>query len=1243
MCRLRRSVFHNGRAHLAGTLLALAVFIALPSGGCGNFATGNAEVTSIEPNHGPASGGTQITIVGSSLELPLAVTLNGVAATDLQLINSHALTAIIPPGIPGPATLTIILANGSMITIPNAFTYDEEELSASERPLAITNITPESGPTTGGTALTISGTNFVPGSVLLIDGQPALDLTFVGESLLTATTPPGAEGVAEVTLNTGDGRSTTYPPGFTYVRPDEADTWYPPEPELTLTAVYPEWGPECGQTIVTIQGTGFECGTVVLFDDVLALETMFVNPTILTAVTPPHSPEVVDVTVVLPDGSRATLDDAFEYLTPDSPTIESISPTHGPTMGGTSVTIRGNGFCHGTRVFFGLDAAPSVEILSTQALVALTPPHCEGEVDVTVQNPDCDEDIRYEAFCYVGPEEPVICEIEPECGPACGGTLVTITGRNFRPEVAVLFNDKAASCVTLINSTTLTLITPPNEPGRAEVTVINGDGTRVTERCGFDYLAPIPLEVFSFDPDEGPETGGTVVTILGRGFQPGATVLFGTILALDVDVVSGEIMTAISPPQEGCTVVALTITLPDCQSFTTSEAFEYEAAEPIISSIVPASGPECGGTVVTITGANFEDVENVKFGWTDAEHFAVLSDTMIQAVTPPGCGVVEVRIYGECDEVGHALFEYVPPTTATIGRVCPDSGPEAGGTVVTITGTGLGYTHNVKFDGNPAPLFTVLSDTLVQAVTPPGTGTVIVQVCTPNGTPEALFTYIPPGRPAISTVAPPSGPAGGTVVTICGCNLSCVTEVTFDDHPVCDFVVLCDDCIQVVTPPGCPGRTVLIEVETCNGEAEGLFTYLYPDAPYIACVEPPCGPEEGWTRVLINGYGFAETFDVTFGSEPAYFSVLSDRQIIACSPPGEGTVPLVVVTPFGAAAALFTYIPEETASIASLTPASGPEAGGTLVTIIGTQLGETTNVTFDGISAPLFTILSDTMIEAVTPPGVGIVVVVVETEYGNPEALFMYVPPGTPSIGSLTPPTGPEAGGTIVTITGTGFADATNVKFGGVAAPHFAVLSDTLIEAETPPGTGTVDVKVATPNGNVHALFTYIPPATLSIGKVHPPRGPEAGGTIVTIRGTDLLSVTAVTFGGTPATSFAALSDEELQAVAPPGSGTVQIAITNGPQTAFAYFTYIPPTMLAICYIDPDHGWFLCDTIITVVGTALTGVTEVTIDGTPADYVVLSDDVLQVIAPPDGIGTVVLSITNGTQAAAAYFTYTLLP
>jgi hypothetical protein len=83
-----------------------------------------------------------------------------------------------------------------------------------------------------------------------------------------------------------------------------------------------------------------------------------------------------------------------------------------------------------------------------------------------------------------------------------------------------------------------------------------------------------------------------------------------------------------------------------------------------------------------------------------------------------------------------------------------------------------------------------------------------------------------------------------------------------------------------------------------------------------------------------------------------------------------------------------------------------------------------------------------------------------------------------PTITAIAPTSGPAAGGTGVTLTGTGFTGATAVTFGSTPAASFSVSSDTSISAVSPAGTGTVDVTVTTPGGTSATTsadqFTYV-------------------------------------------------------------------------------------------------------------------------------------------------------------------------
>ena len=253
-------------------------------------------------------------------------------------------------------------------------------------------------------------------------------------------------------------------------------------------------------------------------------------------------------------------------------------------------------------------------------------------------------------------------------------------------------------------------------------------------------------------------------------------------------------------------------------------------------------------------------------------------------------------------------------------------------------------------------------------------------------------------------------------------------------------------------------------------------------------------------------------------------------------------------------------------TVTGLSPGTGPEAGGTSVTITGEGLGEASAVEFGSTDAPSFTVNSPSSITAVSPSGEGTVAVTVTSPRGMGTAggtgdEFTY----GPAVSGIEPNHGPRAGGTSVTITGVNLDDASAVTFGATPAASFTVNSPTSVTAVSPAGTGMVDVTVNTSEGTsptgAQDRFSYdVPPPTIT--EISPANGPEAGGTAITVSGTDFTGATGVKFGATNATSFTVNSDTSLTAVSPGGTGTVDVSVTtpNGTSTNGVpdRFTYQP-------------------------------------------------------------------------------------
>jgi hypothetical protein len=165
----------------------------------------------------------------------------------------------------------------------------------------------------------------------------------------------------------------------------------------------------------------------------------------------------------------------------------------------------------------------------------------------------------------------------------------------------------------------------------------------------------------------------------------------------------------------------------------------------------------------------------------------------------------------------------------------------------------------------------------------------------------------------------------------------------------------------------------------------------------------------------------------------------------------------------------YTYNAAAAPAVNSLATTSGPTAGGTLVTLTGTNFTGASLVQFGNVAAA-FTINSDTSISAYAPPqAFGTVHVTVTTPTGKSATgsgdQFTYSAGSGPIVRRLSSTSGSAAGGTSLVIVGTGFSGASAVQFGNVSVPY-TINSDSSISVTSPPLPAlTVDVTVTTPDG----------------------------------------------------------------------------------------------------------------------------------------------------------------------------------
>jgi hypothetical protein len=858
-------------------------------------------------------------------------------------------------------------------------------------------------------------------------------------------------------------------------------------PAPTVAAVAPASGSTLGGTAITITGSNFVAGATVKIGGIAATNVVFNGASSISATAPPHAAGAVAVVVTNPDAQSGTLANGFTYVS-TAPTVASVAPVSGTTLGGTVLTLTGTNFVAGATVSVGGTPATSVTVNSATAITATTPAHAAGAVTVAVTNPDTQSGALANGFTYIS-TAPTIAGITPASGPTIGGTSVTIAGTNFVAGATVTIGGAAATNVVVLGSTSLTATTPPHDGGAVSVTVTNPDQQSGTLGSAFTYLLPAPTAT-AVSPLSGTTIGGTAVTISGSNFAAGATVTIGGLPASNVVVVNGTSITATTPAHAAGSV-NVTVTNPDSQAATLTNGFTYVSTAPTISSVAPGSGSTLGGTVIAVSGTNFVTGATVSVGGTPATNVVFVNGSSITATTPAhAAGLVTVTVTNPDAQSGALAGGFTFISTApTITSVTPAAGPTTGGTAITITGSNFVAASTVAIGGTPPTDVVVVDSTSITATTPAHAGGVVgVTVTNPDaqsGTLAGGFTYLLP-VPSITAITPASGTTiGGTPVTITGANFAAGATVTIGGASAGNVVVVDSASITATAPAHAAGA---VNVTVTNPDAQsatliGAFTYV-STAPTIASVTPASGTTLGGTAITIGGTNFMTGASVTIGgATAANVVVVSSTSLTATTPAhAAGVVNVSVRNPDAQTGTLtngFAYI-STAPTVASVTPASGSTLGGTAVTIAGTNFAAGATVSFGGTAAANVVVVDNTSITATTPAhaagAVAVTVTNLDTQSGTRANGFTYVSTA-PTIAALSPTSGLTTGGTAVTITGTNFVAGATVTFGGTAGANVVVVSATSITVTTPAhAAGAVAVTVTNPDSQSATLangFVY--------------------------------------------------------------------------------------------------------------------------------------------------------------------------
>ena len=437
----------------------------------------------------------------------------------------------------------------------------------------------------------------------------------------------------------------------------------------------------------------------------------------------------------------------------------------------------------------------------------------------------------------------------------------------------------------------------------------------------------------------------------------------------------------------------------------------YNGIDPLITGLIPATGPDSGGTTVVLSGENFLT------NWTDViiggQYATIqsLSATSITLITPPGTGMadVEVHVAGR-SATSLSAFTYqttvVPPT---VNLQSSSSDPALGGPIpltIVFSAPVTGFTVDdlvltgataANFAGGGASYTVDLMPTVTQGEISVEVPAAVALDDRNVGNLAALrFSIFFNGvDPLVTGIAPTSGPeTGGTSVLLSGANfLEGRTTVTIGGLSATVTSVTAST-ISFLSPPGLGTKDVVVEVAGRSATSVGAFTYQ----PIVA--GPTVVLSSSVTSPALAG---PIPLSITFSAPVTGFTVddLVLGSATAANFAGSGTSYTVDLQPTLGQGTISVDLPANAAMnaqgtgnqaalrfsilyngidpvISSVLPASGGIEGGTTVALVGSGfLAGQTSVTFGGVPATILTV-GDSALAVTTPPGnLGPVTVVV--------------------------------------------------------------------------------------------------------------------------------------------------------------------------------------------------------------------------------------------------------------------------
>jgi len=527
--------------------------------------------------------------------------------------------------------------------------------------------------------------------------------------------------------------------------PDDPDAFVP----LSLDRVVASSGSEDGGERVTIYGAGIEPGATVRFGGGAGTSVLVLDAGRVNATVPPRARGLVDVTVELLDGQRATLQDAYLYRGPLA--LTGIEPAMSPIAGGVVVTVTGSGFTDETRVFIGDRMLEDADRVDGNTIVGTAPGALAtraGAVDVVVSD-GFEQRLLSGAFRYV--DRLRVDWLYPASGPAGGGTELTLYGQGIDRDTEVTIGGVTAEIVAPGHGGAIVVRTPPGPHGPADIG-LSSPAESVTVAGAFYYFSPSEtptgLWLAHAWPPEGPMAGGTQVALSVTGLPAtgGVTVTFNDQPATVIETRRADNLLVVATPP-GVAGPARVRVMGGGQETARETLFAYRRAL-TAHAVEPDFGGSAGGETVRIRGEGFGQGSIVTFGGRPAQVVDVNLNNLEVRAPRSVPGRVDVVVEdGDRRAVIPAGYEFRADGAARVWAVSPAAGSRAGGRIVRVHGEGFRAQRPIlRFGPNLTESVTIVDDALVIARAPKGDVGEVNVYAGGQGLLAMAYAYFDPGQ-----------------------------------------------------------------------------------------------------------------------------------------------------------------------------------------------------------------------------------------------------------------------------------------------------------------------------------------------------------------------------------------------------------------------------------------------------------------------------------------------------------------